>query len=54
MPVNYAEKTKAPAFFALCFEAIHHLAPHGMASFVLANGTMSSNRYDEVENWLPS
>jgi hypothetical protein len=26
---------------------IHHLAPHGMAGFVLANGSMSSNQFGE-------
>jgi type I restriction enzyme M protein len=26
---------------------IHHLAPHGMAGFVLANGSMSSNQSGE-------
>jgi hypothetical protein len=29
------------------FEAIHHLAPQGMAGFVLANGSMSSNQSGE-------
>lgn len=33
---------------------IHHLAPHGMAGFVLANGSMSSNQSGEKEAWLPS
>jgi type I restriction enzyme M protein len=28
---------------------IHHLAPHGMAAFVLANGSMSSNQSGEGE-----
>jgi type I restriction enzyme M protein len=26
---------------------IHHLAPHGMAGFVLANGSLSSNQSGE-------
>ena len=33
---------------------IHHLAPQGMAGFVLANGSMSSNQSGEKETWLPS
>ena len=28
-------------------QIIHHLAPHGMAGFVLANGSMSSNQSGE-------
>ena len=28
---------------------IHHLAPNGVAGFVLANGSMSSNRLGEGE-----
>ena len=31
--------------FDIC--PIHHLAPHGMAGFVLANGSMSSNQSSE-------
>ena len=31
------------ANFAWVQHFIHHLAPHGIAGFVLANGSMSSN-----------
>jgi len=27
---------------------VHHLAPQGMAGFVLANGSMSSNQSDKI------
>jgi type I restriction enzyme M protein len=33
---------------------LHHLAPTGLAGFVLANGSMSSNQSGEVEKWLSS
>ena len=35
---------KGNANFAWVQHFIHHLAPHGMAGFVLANGSMSSNQ----------
>ena len=35
---------KGNANFAWVQHFIHHLAPHGMACFVLANGSMSSNQ----------
>src|SRR5439155_1125569 len=37
------------ANFAWVQHFIHHLAPTGMAGFVLANGSMSSNQSGEVE-----
>ena len=45
---------KGNANFAWVQHFIHHLAPHGMAGFVLANGSMSSNQSGEKETWLPS
>lgn len=41
-PVNNAN-------YAWVQHFIHHLAPHGMAGFVLANGSMSSNTSNEGE-----
>ena len=38
---------KGNANFAWVQHFIHHLAPHGMAGFVLANGSMSSNQFGE-------
>ena len=38
---------KGNANFAWVQHFIHHLAPHGMADFVLANGSMSSNQSGE-------
>jgi len=38
---------KGNANFAWVQRFIHHLAPHGMAGFVLANGSMSSNQSGE-------
>ena len=38
---------KGNANFASVQHLIHHLAPHGMAGFVLANGSMSSNQSGE-------
>ena len=38
---------KGNANFAWVQHFIHHLAPHGMASLVLANGSMSSNQSGE-------
>jgi type I restriction enzyme M protein len=40
---------KGNANFAWVQHFIHHLAPHGMAGFVLANGSMSSNQSGEGE-----
>ena len=40
---------KANANFAWVQHFIHHLAPNGMAGFVLANGSMSSNQSGEGE-----
>jgi hypothetical protein len=45
---------KGNANFAWVQHFIHHLAPQGMAGFVLANGSMSSNQSGEKETWLPS
>ncbi len=38
---------KGNANFARVQHFIHHLAPQGMAGFVLANGSMSSNQSGE-------
>ena len=38
---------KGNANFAWVPHFIHHVAPHGMAGFVLANGRMSSNQAGE-------
>jgi type I restriction enzyme M protein len=40
---------KGNANFSWVQHFIHHLAPHGMAGFVLANGSMSSNQSGEGE-----
>jgi len=40
---------KGNANFAWVQHFIHHLAPHGMAGFVLANGSMSSDQSGEGE-----
>jgi type I restriction enzyme M protein len=40
---------KGNANYAWVQHFIHHLAPHGMAGFVLANGSMSSNQSGEGE-----
>ncbi len=45
---------KGNAHVAWVQHFIHHLAPQGMAGFVLANGSMSSNQSGEKETWLPS
>jgi type I restriction enzyme M protein len=37
------------ANFAWVQHIVHHLAPHGVAGFVLANGSMSSNQSNEGE-----
>ena len=44
---QYGVPPKANANFAWVQHFIHHLAPHGMAGFVLANGSMSSNQSGE-------
>jgi hypothetical protein len=41
------------ANFAWVQHFIHHLAPQGMAGYVLANVSMSSNQSGEKETWLP-
>jgi type I restriction enzyme M protein len=38
------DAAKGNANFAWVQYFIHHLAPHGMDGFVLANGSMSSNQ----------
>ena len=43
----YGVPPKGNANFAWVQHFIHHLAPHGMAGFVLANGSMSSNQSGE-------
>jgi len=40
---------KGNANFAWVQHFVHHLAPQGMAGFVLANGSMSSNQSGEGE-----
>src|SRR5690606_4311973 len=44
---KYGVPPKGNANFAWVQHFIHHLAPHGMAGFVLANGSMSSNQSGE-------
>jgi type I restriction enzyme M protein len=44
---RYGVPPKGNANFAWVQHFIHHLAPHGMAGFVLANGSMSSNQSGE-------
>ncbi|MEO6996359.1 MAG: N-6 DNA methylase [Lacunisphaera sp.] len=46
---KYGVPPKGNANFAWVQHFIHHLAPHGMAGFVLANGSMSSNQSGEGE-----
>ncbi len=43
----YGVPPKGNANFAWVQHFIHHLGPHGMAGFVLANGSMSSNQSGE-------
>jgi type I restriction enzyme M protein len=45
----YGVPPKGNANFAWVQHFIHHLSPHGMAGFVLANGSMSSNQSGEGE-----
>ncbi len=44
---HYGVPPKGNANFAWVQHFIHHLAPNGMAGFVLANGSMSSNQSGE-------
>ncbi len=44
---KYGVPPKGNANFAWVQHFIHHLAPQGMAGFVLANGSMSSNESGE-------
>jgi type I restriction enzyme M protein len=46
---QYGVPPKGNANFAWVQHFIHHLAPHGMAGFVLANGSMSSAQSGEGE-----
>jgi type I restriction enzyme M protein len=46
---QYGAPPKGNANFAWVQHFIHHLAPQGMAGFVLANGSMSSNQSGEGE-----
>lgn len=46
---QFAVPPKGNANFAWVQHFIHHLAPDGMAGFVLANGSMSSNQSGEGE-----
>lgn len=46
---QYGVPPKGNANFAWVQHFIHHLAPSGMAGFVLANGSMSSNQSGEGE-----
>jgi type I restriction enzyme M protein len=46
---QYGVPPKGNANFAWVQHFIHHLAPHGMAGFVLANGSMSSDQSGEGE-----
>ncbi|RYD85480.1 MAG: SAM-dependent DNA methyltransferase [Verrucomicrobiaceae bacterium] len=44
---RFAPPPNSNANFAWVQHFIHHLAPHGLAGFVLANGSMSSNQSGE-------
>jgi type I restriction enzyme M protein len=46
---QYGTPPKGNANYAWIEHIIHHLAPNGMAGFVLANGSMSSNQSGEGE-----
>src|SRR6185312_13739715 len=46
---EYGAPPKGNANFAWVQHIVHHLAPTGMAGFVLANGSMSSNQSGEGE-----
>ncbi|MFN3626066.1 MAG: type I restriction-modification system subunit M [Hyphomicrobium sp.] len=45
----YGDPPPGNANFAWVQHIVHHLAPHGVAGFVLANGSMSSNQSNEGE-----
>jgi type I restriction enzyme M protein len=47
VPWRFGVPPKGNANFAWVQHFIHHLAPQGMAGFVLANGSMSSNQSGE-------
>ena len=47
---QYGVPPKGNANFAWVQHFIHHLSPSGMAGFVLANGSMSSNQSGEGDN----
>jgi len=47
--LRYGTPPVGNANFAWVQHFLHHLAPHGMAGFVLANGSMSSNQSGEGE-----
>ena len=51
---QYGVPPRGNANFAWVQHFIHHLAPHGMAGFVLANGSMSSNQSGEGTSGKPS
>jgi type I restriction enzyme M protein len=46
---QYGVPPAGNANFAWVQHIVHHLAPHGVAGFVLANGSMSSNQSGEGE-----
>ena len=46
---QYGVTPKGNANFAWVQRFIHHITPQGMAGFVLANGSMSSNQSGEGE-----
>lgn len=46
---KYGTPPTGNANFAWVQHIVHHLAPHGVAGFVLANGSMSSNQSGEGE-----
>jgi type I restriction enzyme M protein len=51
---QYGAPPAGNANFAWVQHIVHHLAPAGVAGFVLANGSMSSNQSGEGEAWLQS
>ena len=51
---KYGVPPAGNANFAWVQHFIHHLAPHGMAGFVLANGCMSSNNPARARSAKPS
>jgi len=46
---KYGKPPVGNANYAWVQHIVHHLAPHGLAGFVLANGSMSSNQSGEGE-----